>query len=385
MMRESSMNTNKQNEKKMQVYQSNDLVEAIYEDDLTATEHKVIRYAAGKIVKSPEHFPNVSFTVAEFLKAAGISGNGYYSRVDKIAGELTKKRLMIKTEKEVGWFPWFKGIVYREGMVHIQFNDVIQPYLMNLTEQGRYTKYDFPVIGHMQSPYTIRLFELLQQYVKIQKRTFRLDKLKEHLGINDKYKRYSHFKSRVLLKAQEELNDINVLTFDFEEIKNGRRVEWIEFDIKLTDNLSMDESVKEEEIKTFIERARPLIKDYGYEIPNRTIKTWTVYGIEELEYALQSAKNSKRNVTAIAAYIKTILESRKKEFEKTAKDIQADNYLTKKRIMQYIAMEKTSEILPSWFIEQNFVTHMTDFHYSKEEAKALWEKNGAFITNKIKE
>ena len=233
----------KNTEKRLQIYQSNDLVEAIYEDDLTATEHKIIRYAAGKIVKSPEHFPNVSFTVTEFIKAAGLSGNSYYSKVSKIASELTKKRIKIKTDSQVGWFPWFKGIVYKDGMVHIQFNDVIEPYLINLTEQGRYTKYDFPTIGHMQSPYTIRLFELLQQYVKIQKRSFRLDKLKEHLGVGDKYKQYGHFKSRILLKTQEELNDINVLTFDFREIKNGRRVEEIEFDIHIKDTISMDEKI----------------------------------------------------------------------------------------------------------------------------------------------
>ncbi|WP_176449246.1 replication initiation protein [Lentibacillus sp. CBA3610] len=121
----------KNTEKKMQIYQSNDLVEAIYEDDLTATEHKIIRYAAGKVSKSPESFPDVSFTISEFIKVAGISGNDYHAKVEKIMDELTKKNIMIKTELQSGWFPWFKGIVYEDDMVHIQFNDVIEPYLMN--------------------------------------------------------------------------------------------------------------------------------------------------------------------------------------------------------------------------------------------------------------
>ncbi|WP_026701680.1 replication initiation protein [Salibacterium aidingense] len=378
-------NLSKKNaEKRMQVYQSNDLVEAIYEDDLTATEHKIIRYAAGKIVKSPEHFPNVSFTVAEFIKAAGLTGNGYYARVNKIASELTKKRIMIKTESQVGWFPWFKGIVYRDGMVHIQFNDVIEPYLINLTEQGRYTKYDFPTIGHMQSPYTIRLFELLQQYVKIQKRTFQIDKLKEHLGVGDKYKQYGHFKSRVLLKAQEELNDINLLTFDFQEVKQGRRVEKIEFNIKMTDTISMEEDVKEEEIKKFLDKARPLIKEYGYEIPNRVLKTWTIYGIEELEYVLQDIYTNNRTVTRIDAYITTILKTRKKEFEKSTQNIAADNFLTKKRILEFIRTSKTNETLPVWFLEDKFTSYMKEYHYTHDEAQAIWEKNNELIKDSIK-
>lgn len=371
----------KNTEKRLQIYQSNDLVEAIYEDDLTATEHKIIRYAAGKIVKSPEHFPNVSFTVTEFIKAAGLSGNSYYSKVSKIASELTKKRIKIKTDSQVGWFPWFKGIVYKDGMVHIQFNDVIEPYLINLTEQGRYTKYDFPTIGHMQSPYTIRLFELLQQYVKIQKRSFRLDKLKEHLGVGDKYKQYGHFKSRILLKTQEELNDINVLTFDFREIKNGRRVEEIEFDIHIKDTISMDENVKEEEVKAFLERARPLLKDYGYEVPNRVIKTWTIYGIDELKYVLQDIYANNRTVTRIDAYITTILKSRKKEFEKSLRNVDADDYLTKKRILQFIETEKTTEVIPQWLLLEKFITYMKDHHYDEEEAQSAWAKNSEHITS----
>jgi plasmid replication initiation protein len=307
-------------EKRIQIYQSNDLVEAIYEDDLTATEHKIIRYAAGKIAKSPDHFPNVSFSVSDFIKAAGLSGNSYYGKVSKIAGELTKKRIMIKTESKIGWFPWFKGIVYDGGMVHIQFNDVIEPYLINLTEQGRYTKYDFPTIGSMQSPYTIRLFELLQQYGKIQKRTFKLDKLKEHLGVGDKYKQYGHFKSRVLLKAQEELNDINVLTFTFDEIKQGRRVDQIEFDIKIADPAPIEGNVKEAEIKKFLDEARPLLKHYGYDVPNRIIKTWTIYGIDELSYVLQDIHVNKRSVSSIEAYITTILKSRH-GFKKSKKQV----------------------------------------------------------------
>ncbi|CDQ41944.1 replication initiation protein [Virgibacillus salexigens] len=371
-------------EKKIQVYQSNDLVEAIYEDDLTATEHKIIRYAAGKIVKSPEHFPNVSFTVSEFVNAAGLSGNSYYSRVNKIAGELTKKRIMIKTESEVGWFPWFKGIVYRGGMVHIQFNEVIEPYLINLTERGRYTKYDFPTIGEMQSPYTIRLFELLQQYAKIGRRTFKLDKLKEHLGVGDKYKQYGHFKSRVLLKAQEELKDINVLTFEFEEVKHGRKVDQIEFDIKITDTIPMDENVKEDEIKNFLKEARPLLKEYGYDIPNRVIKTWTIYGIDELKYVLQDIYAKNRSISRIDAYITTILKSRKNEFEKSTRHLNADNYLTKKRIMEFIEQQKTSEVLPSWWVHKNFIDQMESYDYTEEEATTIWEKNSDHIMQATK-
>ncbi|WP_077595969.1 replication initiation protein [Oceanobacillus kimchii] len=235
-----------------QVCQSNDLIEAIYEEGLTATKHKIIRYAVAKINKSPDHFPNISFTVLEFINAAGLSGNGYHGKIKKIVGELTQIR--IKPREHKGWFPWFKEIIYKNGMVHITFNDLIKPYLICLSEQEKYTKYVFATIGHMQSPYTIRLFELLQQYATIGYRKIKLEKLKELLGVKGKYNEYGHFKSRILQSVKKELDNINVLTFTFEEIKFVRKVDEINFEIKINDDLNMEGNVKEDEIKKFFEK-----------------------------------------------------------------------------------------------------------------------------------
>ncbi|RHW31866.1 replication initiation protein [Oceanobacillus profundus] len=371
-------------ENRVQVYQANDLVEAIYEDDLTATEHKIIRYAAAKINKSPDHFPNVSFTVTEFINAAGISSKSYHSKVKKMAGELTRKRIRIKTEDEEGWFPWFKGIVYRSGMVHITFNDLIKPYLINLTEQGRYTKYSFPTIGNMQSPYTIRLFELLQQYAPIGKRTFELDKLKEHLGVKDKYKQYGHFKSRILMRVKEELDDINVLTYDFEEIKEGRKTAKIKFDIKITDSLDLGGNLKEEDIKVFLEKARPLIKEYGYDIPNRQIRAWTIFGIDELKAVLEDMQQYSTNVGHVGAYITTILKSRRKDYLKSASKINAKDEKTKDIIMRYLNESKgTIPPVPDWHIKNKLVGRFTKEGYSSEEFEKVWEENGEYIYNVI--
>ncbi|GLO68477.1 replication initiation protein [Oceanobacillus kimchii] len=369
-------------EKKIQVYQSNDLVEAIYEDDLSATEHKIIRYAAGKITNSPNQFPDVSFTVSEFVKAAGLNGQGYYSRVEKLADELTKKRIKIHTvDNDIGWFPWFKSIIYRKGsgVVDIQFNDVIQPYIMNLTQSGRYTKYDFPTIGEMQSPYTIRLFELLQQYAKIGKRTIKVETLKEHLGVGGKYKQYGHFKSRILLKVQEELNEINVLTFEFEEIKKGRKVDEIKFTIRITD-IPFEGDIKEEEVKAFIEQARPLVKQYGYDIPNRELKAWTSFGIDELQFVLEQIEKNNTKVTHIGAYITTILKSRYKEYKKTTSNFRLTDENVQDIIWNYIKNTKNNVgVLPEGFIEQKLLKEFEKQNYTYEQFQEIWKENSKMI------
>ncbi|BAC12127.1 replication protein [Oceanobacillus iheyensis HTE831] len=261
----------KKRDNKVQVCQSNDLIEAIYEEGLTATEHKIIRYAVAKINKSPDQFPNVSFTVLEFINAAGLSGNSYHGKVKKIVGELKRKQIRIKPREHDWGFPWFKEIIYKNGMVHITFNDLIKSYLIYLSEQEKYTKYAFATIGHMQSPYTIRLFELLQQYAMIGHRKIKLEKLKELLGVKGKYKEYGHFKSRILQSVKKELDNINVLTFTFEEIKMVRRVDEIYFDIKINDDLNTAGNVKEDELKTFSEKQANKKENQEEKMTNKTI------------------------------------------------------------------------------------------------------------------
>ncbi|WP_100012298.1 replication initiation protein [Lentibacillus sediminis] len=134
------------NDKK--VIQTNDLIESIYDTDLTAMEKKIIRYAASKIENNPGNFPDVELTVNEFTAAAGIKGKGYYSRVIEIADELTKKRIKVQDDDGIGWFPWLSGIVYHDGVVYVTFNNLIKKQLLELSRE--FTVYDFPHLGDTQ-------------------------------------------------------------------------------------------------------------------------------------------------------------------------------------------------------------------------------------------
>ncbi len=81
----------------------------------------------------------------------------------------------------------------------------------------------------LKSTYSIRIYELLKQYEHIRERTISLESLRYYLDAIDVYPNYANFKQRVLKHSQKELNQKTDISFEFEEIKSGRKVQRIKF------------------------------------------------------------------------------------------------------------------------------------------------------------
>ena len=92
--------------------------------------------------------------------------------------------------------------------------------------------YDVKNILKLPSTYSIRIYELLKQYERIGERKFAVKELKEILGINREYKLYGHFKDRVIDKAQSDLKTFTDIQFTYTEVKKGKAVEILVFQIR---------------------------------------------------------------------------------------------------------------------------------------------------------
>lgn len=354
------------------VYQSNDLVEAIYDSDLTATEHKILRYAASKIRENSIDFPDVKFTVKEFMEAAGIKSNRYHQQFEKIADELTRKRIKIKNNEEIGWFPWLSALRYKNGVIYLSFNIHIKELIFEL--KNGYTRYEFNYIGNMRSPYTIRLFELIKQYAKIGRRRLKVDTLKQMLGVGDKYKQYGQFKLRVLQQAKKELDKKESLTFTFDEIKEGRKVVEIILNIKVNNPKLLERKLD----NFFLKEAELLLDNYNYNIKKDDIRKWEKYGINLLSEVLEEIKG--RNITYPKAYIEKVLEEK---FNNTGKQIELDFNDENDHVEKFIKENKKSnEVLPDWFVEDQFIKYLNDI-YEKEQIEKIWDQNKEYILKSL--
>ena len=74
------------------------------------------------------------------------------------------------------------------------------------------------------------MYELLNQYKVIGKRTIEIEELKALLNIHDSYK--NNDISRLIKSIKKELTSKSDLTFDFEVIKESRQFKSFEFTIK---------------------------------------------------------------------------------------------------------------------------------------------------------
>ena len=222
------------------IVKDNSLIEANY--NLTKMQQKLLIKAISLIEPGSKQ-QIYKFSISDFASQVNLSkSKTVYSQMHAICDQLTNAR-SFKIERDNGniaFINWVASAEYipKEAVVEIEFSQKLMPYLFDLKK--RFTQYYIANVMSLNSSYSIRLFEILKQYEAIGKRVVDLEELRKMVGttvenqdgtITIDYELYGHFKSRVLLPAQKELKQKTDIYFDFKEIRNGRKVEQIEFTI----------------------------------------------------------------------------------------------------------------------------------------------------------
>lgn len=235
------------------VKKSNDLVEARYKFDIWET--RIFTSMISMIRKDDDDFKDYRLYVNDLVKEYGLeTSNSSYERLKKGAKELMKKVIKIVRETEKGPMEFTTNVVVGiehplnatleedpQVFIDLNFHPKMKPYLLEL--KSRFTSYDIRNVLKLPSSYSIRIYELLKQYERIGSRKFKIDDLKQIIGVVqeqeikgklkqvDTYPRYSNFRQKVLLPAQEHLLKYSDISFDFEPVKKGRRYDEILFHI----------------------------------------------------------------------------------------------------------------------------------------------------------
>ncbi len=232
------------------IRKANDLVEARYKFDIW--EMRLFTKMLTMIHWEDEDFKDYKIYLKDIVNDFHLTKNkDAYRLLRDGAKKLMKKTFLIpfavegvKREFEAPVISGLDSAVLESGAMPgsdhlyltISFHPKMKPYLIQLRSQ--FTMYDVRNILELPSTYSIRIYELLKQYERIGWRTFTIIELKTILGIEDKYKLYGHFKSRVILKAQSDLLEFTDIQFTFDEIKKGRGVGSLKFHIsKNKDNV----------------------------------------------------------------------------------------------------------------------------------------------------
>jgi plasmid replication initiation protein len=243
------------------IYQSNKFIESSFY--LTINEQKMIRLVASMVKKNDTEFKEYNFKVSDIGLLFGNKKN-IYKNLESTADLLMTRFIKIKTgDKPKDWKSYhiIKNAACKDGIFTIQIDEQMKDFYLELNE---YTKYQLKNILQFNSTYSFRVYELLKQYVKLKNRVIDIGHLREILDIGkQQYKLYGHFKSRVLLPSKDEINEYTDISFDFDEVKDGKKVVAIKFAInsKLNDEILLPQTEEFNKIDNTIQKLADKFKD----------------------------------------------------------------------------------------------------------------------------
>ena len=210
------------------VTKSNKLITCSY--DLSLQEQKIILTLASMVQPQDTEFKEYEFKIKDFIELLGIKDQSKYTELPKITRELKKKVFDIREGTDIIQVSWLGGVRYKtkEGILILSLDKGLKPYMLQLKEL--YTSYKIENILSLKSKYSIRFYEILKSNLFKKNTEIELEELKEMVGSKEKsYSVYQNFKNKVINVAQKELKDKTDISFDYEEIKTGRKVTSIKF------------------------------------------------------------------------------------------------------------------------------------------------------------
>jgi len=219
--------------------QSNALIHARYE--MTALQKKVLLMLISKIQPDDGDFKTYRIRAKDFLEAADLKSTQIYSKLKVATEGLLSKVFYIKKPTGVLQITILSSAEYFEGrgLMELCFDPKLKPYLLQLKEQ--FTIMPLKQVLSLRSVYSIRIYEMLQQFKSTGFFITKVDDLKYKLGLEDKYKSYNLFKKNVILQAQKELAKTD-MAFTFKEIKEGRKVDRISFRLIPIKEINLEEN-----------------------------------------------------------------------------------------------------------------------------------------------
>ena len=235
------------------IVKSNRLIEASYKLDLQ--EQRIILLMASMVKRDDKDFQLYRINIKDFSELIGVKNTALYTEIKEITKKIQERVLVITEpdgrELQIGWLSsaeYFKN----QGYVELEFSPKLKPYLLEI--KTTFTKYQLKNIAGLKSSYSIRIYELLKQYITIGERLFKVEEFKKVLGIKPgSYKNYGDLNRRIIAKAKVELTQKTDISFAVTPKKRGNKVVEILFSIYSTNNPEKtDSEIGDTELKDIV-------------------------------------------------------------------------------------------------------------------------------------
>ena len=284
-----------------EVTQANDLARAAQE--MSLNEKRLLSMAISNLDPSGPDM-TARIYVNDFNRYFTGGGKDSYRRLREAASALMQRVVFIDRPGSSNWdaFHWVSSAHYRgtadgEGgaFIDVVFEKALRPKLVDL--KANFHSYQLSQLSNLNSFWAVRMYEILlhESHGGRKRRIeFGLDELKWRLRLRyrdknnklvNKYPDFKNFRVRVLEKAQSQCNAYTDLSFEFEPIKEGRRVARIAFDVSVINSRDQVEVLpakraltpheaevaRELEAAGFVGDGEDVVLEYGEDVVRRTL------------------------------------------------------------------------------------------------------------------
>lgn len=231
------------------IYKSNDLIQRT-RYTLTAQEQKLILYLCSKIKDTDEDFETYTFNIKDICEVLNIPSHGDNLKYLKnTILNLKNKSFWLRTETAETTCSWISKARLphdNKDIIEIKLDEDLKPFLLLLKEN--FTTYSLVNTLCFDSKYSMRIYEILKSYQYKKKVIFTIDEIKYKLAIENKFDKFSNFKTRVLDIAVREINNYSDIIIDYNVLKKGNKSFAIEFIICENDIFDRNESQRKNKL-----------------------------------------------------------------------------------------------------------------------------------------
>lgn len=216
---------------------SNSFVEASGLDGISLKARKLLYIAISQCKQNDSGFYEYYISVQDFAKLMDIDPSNIYQEADSLTDELMGGFIKVSDRKgKFRKYTLFSKCEYTAGsVIEFKLNNDMAEFLLAL--KGSFTKPLLSDFLHMNSPYSMAVWHLMQKEMKSKKPgitdtiefTLTLSELRKVTGTQKKLKQIGHFKERVLDKAIREIKDNCGVVISYTNIKEGRTVTGFHF------------------------------------------------------------------------------------------------------------------------------------------------------------
>ena len=217
---------------------TNPIINARY--DITAVQMKVFLKIISCIDQSKDDIADIEISVQEVQKFVGKGAKNIHAYLQEELSKLRKKEIFYEDENIRLESNFINSIIYhkKKGYFTFEIPKSLKPFLLQIKEN--FTVIDIRNILFVDSVYAIRFYEFCKEFERFGKFEFDVDQLKAMFGLSERYKNYFDFKLKVLQQARAELIKHSELYFDFEEIKERKKIVRLRFTIIKNNNLQRE-------------------------------------------------------------------------------------------------------------------------------------------------